>query len=486
MCARAPAPGLWSFAGVVLLLHVTAPISAAAQLGHQGRGLLQGGACVAHSDCNPPSGGCINGRCICDLNYAGANCQTCNANYYNWPTCLYCTAEVTCRGRGSCRSADGACACFAGYAGNTCQFSDAETCSGLGTADALGRCTCRAGYAGPACQFDVRSTCSNNGAPRYDGSCLCKTGFGGASCNQCGAGFSGYPNCRTCNGTVCQELPNCSGHGSLNANGSCTCSAGFGGDSCDRCALTSYAYPSCFTCIAETTCSNHGRCGSNGLCVCNDGWTGAACEAPVPGGGSSSAACSGTGQQRPDGSCYCGDRYAGSRCERCGDLYYSWPTCNTFCNATTTCNGRGTCSPLGSCQCVGGWSGYRCDVPPAPAGGGTGGTPCTATTATGCALGSAGPSCEFSSAATCSGQGAPQRDGSCVCFPGYAGRACNTCAPYYGGYPNCQLCTSLDTCGGHGLCNEAADCICDKGYNGRNCQRFSGKPSRPGKRAQRL
>ena len=201
--------------------------------------------------------------CTCT---AGATCQICNTNFYNWPTCLYCTPEITCRydahmggdsaarhraldggdaqgtascmgdtrmlcmcahawasavvtccsctiytkmctgsagtvsppappctrslarpksgqhlhimamrrrsnghsvlrcaahcrcrrGRGACRSADGACACFAGYAGNTCQFSDVETCSGLGTADALGRCTCKAGYAGPSCQVGHR------------------------------------------------------------------------------------------------------------------------------------------------------------------------------------------------------------------------------------------------------------------------------------------------------------------------------------------
>ncbi|XP_062043247.1 laminin subunit alpha-2 [Lepus europaeus] len=61
------------------------------------------------------------------------------------------------------------------------------------------------------------------------GSCHCKTGFGGVSCDRCARGYTGYPDCKSCN---------CSGSGSTNEDpcfGPCNCKENVEGGDCSRC-----------------------------------------------------------------------------------------------------------------------------------------------------------------------------------------------------------------------------------------------------------
>ncbi|XP_006885094.1 PREDICTED: laminin subunit alpha-2-like [Elephantulus edwardii] len=61
------------------------------------------------------------------------------------------------------------------------------------------------------------------------GSCHCKNGFGGLSCDRCARGYTGYPDCQSCN---------CSGIGSRNEDpclGPCNCKENVEGGDCSRC-----------------------------------------------------------------------------------------------------------------------------------------------------------------------------------------------------------------------------------------------------------
>ncbi|XP_045150594.1 laminin subunit alpha-2 isoform X3 [Echinops telfairi] len=61
------------------------------------------------------------------------------------------------------------------------------------------------------------------------GSCHCKTGFGGARCDRCLRGYTGFPDCQSCN---------CSGKGSRNEDpcfGPCQCKENVEGGDCSRC-----------------------------------------------------------------------------------------------------------------------------------------------------------------------------------------------------------------------------------------------------------
>lgn len=56
------------------------------------------------------------------------------------------------------------------------------------------------------------------------------------------------------------------------------------------------------------------------------------------------------------------------------------------------------------------------------------------------------------STGTCTQEG--DAAGSCHCKPGYAGKKCETCAPGYRGYPNCELCP----CDPRGTLDNGGDC----------------------------
>src|SRR5438105_13794403 len=75
-----------------------------------------GGRCSGH-------GTCIFNACSCDTGYAGAACDTCATDYYDYPTCTHCVASSDCDGHGSC-SNSGGCNCTKPYTGTHCQCTD--------------------------------------------------------------------------------------------------------------------------------------------------------------------------------------------------------------------------------------------------------------------------------------------------------------------------------------------------------------------------
>ena len=65
-----------------------------------------------------------------------------------------------------------------------------------------------------------------------------------------------------------------------------------------------------------------------------------------------------------------------------------------------------------------------------------------------------------------------QGSGTCKCRPNYSGAKCDSCAPGFFGYPNCQPCE----CDGEGSRRAECDpssgqCSCKPIYTGRQCDR---------------
>lgn len=86
-----------------------------------------------------------------------------------------------------------------------------------------------------------------------------------------------------------------------------------------------------------------------------------------------------------------------------------------------------------------------------------------------CPVGTNGPSCEFSDAITCSGNGVAQFNGTCSCNVGIVGTSCNQCGPNFFNYPTCTFCQAATTCSGNGTCTGQGACVCNIGFVGPSC-----------------
>uniref|UniRef100_A0A8C9W9F3 Laminin subunit alpha 3 n=1 Tax=Scleropages formosus TaxID=113540 RepID=A0A8C9W9F3_SCLFO len=253
--------------------------------------------------CDPrTSAGCEDGsgRCICLLNFSGADCERCADGHHTYPLCILLKPLV-----------------------HMLELSHPISAP-LSTF--------------PACNCDSTGAMDQTCGPR--GQCRCHSNYAGLRCDQCAPGHYGFPSCVPCQ---------CSPDGVYEVScepvsGRCLCRPGVIGRSCDRCALGGLIFPNCGgnpTLPKSRLCD---RCKPLywNLAVENlDGCI--ECQCDVKG------TLSGVGEcQQQNGECHCKPYACGHACNTCKDGYFQLQEMNYL-----GCQG---------CQCdVGGAVGTSCD-----------------------------------------------------------------------------------------------------------------------------
>uniref|UniRef100_A0A8C9VML2 Laminin subunit alpha 3 n=1 Tax=Scleropages formosus TaxID=113540 RepID=A0A8C9VML2_SCLFO len=297
-------------------------------------------ACAA-CRCDPrTSAGCEDGsgRCICLLNFSGADCERCADGHHTYPLCIRMSPCINCS---LCASLP----------------APACRCGGLGVAD-------------PACD-------------RRSGDCVCQPGFGGRQCDRCAPGYFSYPYCqgkgvrctrlweeihRQTDGSIDRKMLscNCDSTGAMDQTcgprGQCRCHSNYAGLRCDQCAPGHYGFPSCVPCqcspdgVYEVSCEP-----VSGRCLCRPGVIGRSCDRCALGGlifpncGASAGPCNPVGSEISTGdpftgSCRCLANVEGRLCDRCKPLYWNLAVENLDGCIECQCDVKGTLSGVGECQ----------------------------------------------------------------------------------------------------------------------------------------
>lgn len=441
----------------------------------------------------------------CSPGTYGANCDECPGG-----------AQNPCAGHGTCSdgaSGTGRCKCVGVWLGDACDLrcpGDTKPCSGHGQCNKeTVTCGCDDGYVGAACNE-------------------CAPGYANASKT------AGVLNCMPCPVDMDGEV--CGGNGQCGptSNGlavMCSCDPTFRGEACDECEANRWG-ESCEQCPGGTgnACSKKGTCNAGrygtGYCSCNTDYYGPACETLC-----TDAMCFGASQCNSMGVCACPDGYTGENCSDCAVGYLRVGSTCELCpsDGVSVCAGRGECKwgrPIGEdsfrtyCECEAGWADRNCtqcddgyfgrvapgslDLSCIACPGGGGDNACNAksdnrsycedgTFGTGlchCAPGyhglDCGSQCPGGAANPCNSNiysrntcnDGADGNGKCVCnvdeYEGFAGLACEKCAPGYYGV-DCKPCE----CGPHGTCKDGrtgtGECVCEPGdmygdiYGGKFC-----------------
>ncbi|XP_044268909.1 laminin subunit gamma-1 isoform X1 [Tribolium madens] len=245
-------------------------------------------------DCKPcgcPDGGaCIQVdediiMCTeCPVGHTGHKCDSCSDGYFGDPTGRFgpkqpctqcdCNLNIDPNGIGNCNTTTGECLkCIHNTGGPKC-----EVClpGYYGNALALPKGDCQ------PCECNPAGTESNGGSiecDRITGSCHCKPHVIGRNCDQC---EDGYFNLRS--GEGCHSC-NCDPIGSYNQTcnvytGQCFCRPGINGLRCDHCEPFKYGFSSegCKECECDKIGSRDHQCDPSGQCPCLDNVEGRRCD----------------------------------------------------------------------------------------------------------------------------------------------------------------------------------------------------------------
>ena len=384
--------------------------------------------------------------------WEGDACTQCRSGYYGAACVAACPRAPegqVCGGHGDCDDGvhgTGQCLCYADAARG---HWDGPDC---------GRC--REGWAGPGCAADCPRgdphgtghllVCGSRGVCGPGGACDCQWPFAGPACGlQCPAHAGRL----------------CAGHGECvpgaasdpRGAGRCACSRGpsvghWDGPGCQDCSH-GYAGASC-TARCPGTCSGHGHClwRAGPVCVCQWGWTGADCALRCP--RALGMVCAGHGvcvvSNGTAAACACAasdtaGHWQGSGCDVCA-VGWRGAACTTRCPTDPAtrlvCGGSGACAPDGTCRCFNGTCGAACERAPED---------CARVSA--CPPGRWGPTCTgrcaCAPAGTC--DDGPFGSGRCRCREDWAGPRCAV---------HCDR-----PCGGHGACDfRTGQCRCRGGW----------------------
>lgn len=282
---------------------------------------------------------------------------------------------------------------------------DVDSCSRAGTCsivDGALQCACDAATTGPSCQYCaggfVRGTtdaclpdvscddrCGENGTCIDEGAtlrCACAPGYDGERCAECYPGYHDESGrCvldERCRDTSCSSAGTCTdSEGGI----ACVCQVGRAGERCERCD-TGYAFDTSGACVPSALCGDTNPCGPRGTCEdgatfatcrCETGWAGPTCEICYPGYHDDGAGdcvldatcgpstCSGVGTCTGDGgivSCVCPTGASGTFCELCATGYHR--DGSGVCAADELCVGT-ACGEDGSCIVVAGETQCLCD-----------------------------------------------------------------------------------------------------------------------------
>ncbi|VVC25129.1 Hypothetical protein CINCED_3A009745 [Cinara cedri] len=285
-----------------------------------------------------------SGRCICQHNTAGENCDRCAKGYYGnalQGTALDCKL-CPCPNQGSCvligEDTVICLECPKGYGGPKCDI-------------------CSDGYFGdPTGKYGPTSICkpcdcTSNVDPNAIGNCNRTTGeclkciynTGGFQCDQCLPGYFGdalNPEKGDCKPCDCYHLGTTeTSLGPLACDqitGQCQCKPFITGVNCDQCEVGYFNIASgdgCQSCDCDVVGSVNNTCNTNtGQCVCRPGITGKKCDACEPFHygfsveGCKPCACDSVGsvslQCDASGQCPCLENVEGRRCDQCKENKY--------------------------------------------------------------------------------------------------------------------------------------------------------------------
>ena len=221
------------------------------------------------------------GKCVCQKNTQGDNCQLCNPLFNNKPwkygiACEACNCSGlaeqcsysytkghgVCQGCTSNTTGDFCHQCIPGFHRNSNNLCINCGCNLSGVVTSLGVCN--------------EST----------GICICKQNVEGDKCDSCRDQFFGLTaaNSAGCSACSCRQQATINGSNICDkVTGQCPCSRGFIGRTCNICANGFYSNQSvnpneCRDCLCDPYGSHNTSCTNTGQCYCRQFFSGQKCQ----------------------------------------------------------------------------------------------------------------------------------------------------------------------------------------------------------------